>query len=550
MVFDNSQLETLVESLEKSRAYLIEKSKSEPSYEKLVDRFDKKIKFIQENRKLHIKLVSTSSDLVLKLKSKSETSSILRPLCDFEAIFPFKNIPEIVKNCNAIFAIFQSDQIVTQHHRKFIDIVRRKGIDLFILVVKSESNNPNQTLAEYLESQNVLEGDYFSLPINVFFDLDNQQSIESYQQMLVERITILQNKFIQDNYRNILSDIECFFDSENITIWRAIKQIKERYLQGREIQNYQQQVLTRTFGKINQEKQNKILYIKQKINQSKSEYLNPFLPNSWIFELQQIVEESQVKLEKEKNNTYLYPIVQKSDRSEYFHSYILNLYQQQIIDVLESQWSKINYAYADGGLDVFISEANHKIRTISILEYSEIESPKITLDLEPFPELSLNNIIDSHCLQANSKLVFDYNYTQSTWFKLLMSASIGITIYLVTKAYFGEGKYIGFFILFVQVINIFTGQSVKKTKLKSHKKELQRILNNKYQTLARLVVEQMTQTLIVNLDHKNREYQIKINAISELAQEKLNQIRQDINQHQLRKKQLENDQIKIRTWFD
>ena len=60
----------------------------------------------------------------------------------------------------------------------------------------------------------------------------------------------------------------------------------------------------------------------------------------------------------------------------------------------------------------------------------------------------------------------------------------------------------------------------------------------------------MTQTLIVSLDKKNREYQIQINAIAQLAQEKLDQIQQDINQHQLRKNQLESDRIKIKTWLN
>ena len=550
MVFDNGQLEKLVDSIEKSRNYLIKKSQSEASYKKLVNRLDSKIDYLRENRKLHIKLVSTSADLVLELKAKSEADSKLRSLYDFEAISPFKNIPEIVSNSSAIFAIFRSNQAITQHHRKLIDLADKKNIDFFILVVKSKSNNPGQTLSEYIESQDSLKNSYFSLPINDFLNLNNQQNIEYYQHILRERLTTLQDKFIQNNYSSTLKDIECFFDNQCLSSWRAIKQIKENYLQGKEVHNYQQQILTKTFSSINKEKQSKILYIKQKINHSKSEYLNPFLPYSWIFRLQQIVEESEVKLIQEDNDTYLYSVMQKGDRSEYFHSHILNLYQQQVIDVLKSQWSKVNYMYDDGGLNLFVSQANQKIETISILKYPELEQHKITFDLEPFPELSLSNIVDPYCLKVNSKLIFDYNYTQSTWFKLLMSALIGTTIYLVTKLYFGSGKYIGFFILFVQIINIFTGQSVKKTKLKSHQKELHRILNNKYQILTRLVVEQMIQALIVSLDQKNREYQVKIDAIAQLAQDQLDRIKQDIEQHQLRKNQLNKDKDKIKTWFN
>lgn len=549
MVFNNGQSEKLVESLEKSKNYLIKNSKSEAGYEKLINQLDRKIDFLRENRKLGIKLVSTSSDLVLKLKAKSEANTQLRSLYSFEAVFPFKNIPKIVKNCSAIFAIFRSNQTITQHHHKFFAFAAKKNISLYILVVRSKSNNPDITLAEYIKSQHSLNKSHFSLPINTFVDLDDLYNIKSFQQFLIERVTTLHSKFIQDNHNNIIRDIEHFFDSQNVASWRAIKEIKKHYLQEREVHNYQQQVLTKTFSKINQAKQNKIIYIKQKINQLKSEYLNPFMPNSWIFELQQIIEQSQIKLVKEKSETYLYPIINNGDRSEYLHSYILNLYQQQVIDTLSSQWSKINYVYADGGLDRFINKTNEKIEAIDLVNSSEKELPKIILNPEPFPELTLSKIIDPKCLQINSKLVFDYNFTQSTWFKLLMSSLIGITIYLVTKAYFGEGKYIGFFILFVQIINIITGQSAKKTRLKSHKKELQRILNNKYQILTRLIVEQMTQTLIISLDKKNKEINMEIDAIAELAQEKLDRIRQDIEQHHLRKNKLGRDRKIIKDCF-
>ena len=544
-----NQLDKLIYSLEESKSYLSKKANLNFGYRHLIKKIDSRIDRINTSKPV-IKLVSTSCNLVSKLKQKSESSAELKPIYDFEAIAPFKNILKIAENCTAIVAIFNSSQIVTQHQRKLIDLARKKEISLFILVVDRESNHKSQTLDEYLRSQLNLSHKSFSLPVNSFFDPNSDSNFKDYQQFLIQQKVILKEKFIRDNRKNAIEEIELFFNRQNAITREKINQVKQDYLQGKEVHYYHQQILNKTFNQIKQRKQQKLVLLKQKINQSRSVYLNPFKSNSWLFELQEIIESSQVKIVQEKANAYVYATVKNGNRTEYIHNYILNLYQQRVVDFLESQWSNINYVYGNGGFKDLIVEINQTIGDISLLEYSAIQISTITFDLEPFPKLNISEIIEPYCLQTNSKLIFDYNYTQSTWFKLSISLAIGISIYLITKLYFGEGKYIGFFILFFQIINIFTGQSAKQIKLKSHEKELRRTLNNKYQIFARLVVEQMIQTLIADLDRKSEQCQTQIDAIAELAFKQLSKIERDLKQYQSKIKQLDRDRIKLTAWLN
>ena len=541
MELNSSQLDKLIDGLEKSKSYLIDKYVSEASYKDLIAKLDRKINFLIQNSQLTIKLVSTSANLVSKLKAESEADSELRSLCLFEAVSPFKNIPEIIKNCAAIVLVFQSHHVITQHQHKLINLARKKDLDLFILIAKSKSANSPKSLAQYLKLQNYADIKDFLGSKDTFFDFDDRQHFKFYRQNLIERAAISKNKLVFNNIQEISNQIEHFYTYQINTNWRKIKQIKSQDLQSREVNNYQQQILAKTFNKIAQKQQQTVLSLRQKLNQSRSSYTNPFMPDSWVFELQEIVERSQIKLVKEKAKTYVYLVVKNGDRLEYIHSYVLNLYQEKVNAALELQWSKINDNYAEGELNLFIAETNSKIAEISILKSSLVEDKKIKSNSEPYPKLDLNDIIDIKCLKANSKLIFDYSYAQSSWFKLLVFGFIGIAIYLITKIYFGTGIYIGFIILVFQAINIITGQSIKKIKLKSHKKELQRTINNKYQIMIRLIVEQMIQTLIASLDKKNNQYQADINAISEMAQDKLDRINQELTQHQARKNKLEKD---------
>lgn len=544
MNFVGTQLGELVEKLERSKSYLRKRSQLEINYSELIEKINSKIVFIEKNSKPVIKLVSTSKDFVLELKAKSEADCKLRSLYNFEAISSFKDFPEIVSSCDALFLIFQTDKTITSHQHRLIELARKKKVSLFILIRQSK-NNLSTTLSDYSESQNYTDIEKHVFLKDAFLDINNTLHIQLYREFLANMAIKLKEKFVRDHLQEAVDLVNLFFDDNSTKNWQNIEQIKRIHLEKREINNYRQQIVTKTFNQIERQRQQKILSIKQALNQSRSDYTNPFICDSWMFELQEIIERSQVEIVKEKTETYLYLIVKNDKSSEYLHSYILNLFQKKVTEALSFQWSRINYIYAEGGLDKFITETNEKIASISLLNNFEIEKNKIVFDLEPIPKIDIDNIVDFKCFKINSRLIFDYNYTQSSWFKLLIFASIGIAIYLITKIYFGTGRYIGFMILIFQMINIFTGQSIKELKLKSHKKELQRSVSNKSQILIRLIVEQMIQTAIASLEKKNDRYQVQINTILNLAHQKLDTIKQDISRHQSIKNKLDKDRSNI-----
>lgn len=550
MVFGSVPSDEVINKLEKIKDYLLKKSVSETSYIELIDKLQSRIEHLQENSKLNIKIVGISPDLITELKAKSEVNQELRSHYNFITISPIENITEIFRDCSAIFFVFKSDKSITKHQLKIIDLARKRNIPLSILIEQDNCQDFSINFQEYIKSQDYLDLDKFIFPKDSFFEIDNTKHIESYKNLLIDHANILQRKYIAKQIREVNLEINFFYEQEDDLICSEVKKVKQDNLQGKEVHLYRQHTLTKIFNKINQQQQNKVLYIKQAINHNKSSCLNSFLPDSWFFELQEIIERSQVKLVKEKSKTYLYLTVENNGQQEFIHNYILDLYQHKITDYLNLQWSNINYLYEAGGFNSFIDDVNHNIADINILKDVEQELINVDFNPEPIPTLNLNKIINRHCLKNNSKLLFDYNYTQSTWFKLGISSLLGITIYLITLLYSGNGKYIGFFILFVQIINIITGQSVKKIKLKGHQKELQRIIGNKYQSLIRLIIEQITQTLITNLDKKNRQYQGEISAIAEIAQKKLSQVEQNINRQQVRKNKLKNHRQTIKMWLE
>ncbi|MCC0177510.1 hypothetical protein I4641_11025 [Waterburya agarophytonicola K14] len=552
MESNSGQLDELIDNLVKSKNYLDRQVEFKTNYPNLIDTFNSRIEILQQNNKPTIKIVSSSANLedILRIKAKAKAKAKLRSLYSFEVVCPINNIYKIADNCSAIFLFYLSDQKITPHHQKLIDLATKRNISLFILVKQEQSENGTKTLAKWIESQEYKQIYRLSFPFDDFFDLNSSQHIDLYLQFLINLAVEINRKFVCQHSQDIVAKVEQFFSKEKKSNWQNIKQLKEDYLQGKEINDYRQFIINKTFNKINQQQQQKILYLKQKINQSRSNYLNLFIPDSWLFEIQQLIDSSQIELVKEANGTYLYLTINNSEKTKYIHDYILEAYQYKITQALAFQWSKINHVYGEGGLNTFIDRTKAKLSEINLLQSSAIELLKIDTDTELVPQLNITDVIDPYCLQLNSRILFDYNYIQGSWLKLLIFVCVGTIIYLISKLYFGTGIYIGFFILIFQLTNILTGQNIKTLKLKQHQKDLQRTVNNRYQNLVRLIVDHLINTLIISLDRKNQAYQHKIDAISDLAHQELDRIKQDIDRLQVKQNRLEQDRIKIKSWFD
>jgi hypothetical protein len=535
----------LTKNLEQTKNYLAQKVDIEPSYSCLIKTLNSIIETLQTPIKPIVKFVSPSVNLATKLKEQSEANKSLRSLYEFQGISPIQQIYQIVQNCDVICLIYNSRHNILEHHQKLIELAQQHNISLILLVIQPKIDHPYTHLSNWLTAQNYAQVNQLLLAWDNFGSLEDFQNRDIYQQLLIELATTVTAKSEARRIKEIVPQIKLFFDTE-IT---DIKQTNDTSSQIGISPEYQQKT-QQLINKSKQEIQQYLRNTKQIIQQSKSDYLNPFIPDSWTFILQEIIQLSQVKVTSENGNTYVELTIKNEKNIKYLYSYILGFYQQKVIDTLGDQWSKINYVYGEGGLQALIAQINAELENLSLLYLSKTETSKLTLITELQPSLDLAQIIDTHCLKNQTRIPFDYNYTQSSWFRLLISGVIGLGIYLVTKLYLGTGKYIGFFILIFQIINLLTGQNIRKIKIKQHQKELKRTVDNKYQNLIRIIVDKLIQTIIDSLESQCQLYQQQIEAITTEFQTKSETSQTITNQHKLRINNLQQDQEKILAWFD
>ena len=160
------------------------------------------------------------------------------------------------------------------------------------------------------------------------------------------------------------------------------------------------------------------------------------------------------------------------------------------------------------------------------------------------PQFKLEEQVELAALSENSQIVFDYNYTQSTWFRLLVALFIGGVIYLFTQRLFG------FILLIVQVINLLTGQDTKKIRLRQQTKELKRVVDSKYQLLVRSLSEKINQEIAIALDNLGQNYQDQVEAIVQQADRQLHEIKHANYQTKETIEKLKQDQQKLQSILD
>ena len=548
MDLKNSQLNKLIVSVEKSVDYLEEQTDLHPDYSEIVDLLNSTNNNLKTERKPVIKILSPSVNLGLDLLQKCESNSVLRMLYNFQVIEQIENAVDVVGNTGMICFVYYARQNIILSHRNIITLASQNNLKVAILVVQSEKNPKYSHILQWLtdQSYNLEE---IVLPLNKFFDSGDRQNIELLQSFFSEQNNQIQTSFITQQAFSIVTKLEHFFQNKINRNRKNIIQIQNNELRGKIAHQYRQ-TLNQNINNLNQELKHKIASIKQNINHSRNDYLNLFMSDGWLFELQQIIQSSETKISSESDNTYLYLTIDNRGKTEYLHSYILGMYRQKVDRSLQSQWSKINYDYGDGGIAEIVQKINLELSQIDWLDNLETEPVKIVFTVKTEPKLNLNEIIDLKCLKLNSRIIFDYKYTESSWFKLSILMLVGVGIYIVTKLFFDRGIYIGLIIFVFQLVNILTGRSIKKLRLKQQQKELQRTVNSRYQTLIRSIVERLIQTLIVAVDREEKQYRQQLKAIAQVAQQKLDSITKKIDECKAKSDRLKQDREKILSWFD
>ncbi|MEM6612068.1 MAG: hypothetical protein AAF652_07410 [Cyanobacteria bacterium P01_C01_bin.72] len=541
----------LISSIRRTQEFLrekveTEKAEAESGYQELIETLDSYLNRLKSDIKPVIKIISPSRVLAEKLQRKNEADELLRSLYEFQVVSPIGNLRQIVKHCDLIVLLYDSSNTIHPHHYKLMELAQKAEIALFLLVRQAKSQVTKISYQDWFLAQDFLVQDKIRLPLDDFISLDEQKQIEIYQRSLVEFCSTVMDTQLDRSERVVKQEIKYFFNRQITHSWRARRQISSNYLDNEQLFFYQQQ-FRRNLSDNNQFRQQIIRDIKQSINHSKAELINPFATDSLIFRLLQIIDQAQVKAVKETDHVYLYLSLQHFPDHPDLHEYILDFCQQETNKLIDIQWSKVSRVYGYGGLTTLATKQTQSMKIFAPLLDSQSNIPEPVVSSAP--NLNLSEIIDSYCLKYNSRVVFDYNYAQSSWFRLLISVLVGLIIYIITWLLLGEGRYIGFLIIIFQIINLITGQDIKKNKLKQHTKELKRTVDQRYQSLVRIMINQIAQTLIVAVDREYKEYQIQWSTAISAAQNKLNQLQQTNDRHKRKIEQFKSDRDKIESWF-
>ncbi|MEM7593480.1 MAG: hypothetical protein AAF383_18535 [Cyanobacteria bacterium P01_A01_bin.83] len=541
----NCEVEQLIKQIEQHKSYLTQ-TKTE-LYSELIETVDRVVDHLKINHKPVVKIVSPSATLARNLKTKSEADAKLRSLYEFQFISPVSNIRQIVQDCDLICLIYYFKHNIVKRHRQLIKLAMQENIGLVLLVQQPKKKIQNTSLSTWLTSQNYTLDAQLHIALDELIDLNNKQHLERYQQLLLKLSTLALEKFIARSKIKAKFLLTSIVNRKVTSFKQEIADIKETSLHNLTINRYEQQ-LRKSINQLQQERQQVIREIKQYLNFAKGDLLNPFSPVSLVFSVQQMIDLAQIKIAQETEVSYLYLTVNVASDTEYIHNYAIEFCQQKINELMAAQWSQINYCYG-GGLKSLTIKINEQLNSMNHLLSSENKLPALVI-LQEHSNLDLQQIINYSCLKSQSRIIFDYHFTQNSIFRLLIFILLGFGIYLFTLICFGEGKYIGFAIVVFQLINLITGQNIKKAKLKQHSKELKQTMSRNYQNLIRLIIDQSIKALIITLERENQRYEQKLREALNLSCIKLEKLQQTINQHQSRVNSLEQDKSQILSWFD
>ena len=516
--------------------YLTQKAETESDYLELIKSLNSVREFQQASKPV-VKFLSPSATLAENIAKKLYDLE-LRSLFEFQVVSPINDVRSIVQSSDLICFIYYFKHRVQQHHLRAIELARQDNLDVILLVRQPDTKSEDTSVVNWLAAQFPFNR-HLQLPSDNFIDLNNPSHPSICQQHLVRLSASANRRFNARVNLKCQSIVRDFFDLKLLGIQQKTEHLNGSYIQQKPKLRQQQ---IREIERFKREKQQVITAIKQDINCFKSELINPFQADSLAFTVQQLIYFARVKIVRE-DRTYLYLTVDRSANAEYIHDYILNLCQQKLDEIIAFQWQKIECICVQYNLPTIVDRLNRELNCISPQLSLETVA---TASFSQKPSFDLKQIINYDCLKLNSRIVFDYHFSQSSWFRLAISVLAGWGIYLFTWIYFGSGKYFGFIMVFFQIINLITNQDVKTIKLKQHSKELKRTVDAKYQSLVRQISDKFVQTTIATLDRQTQLERAKLDRAIAIIQELEPQAAKDKHNEIV----LQQERDKILAWLE
>ena len=589
--------ERLINKVETINNYLVDKVEQEPSYHHFIEELKLVINKLKQT-KLKIKFVSHSLPLAETLKEISQQQITDRTYYQFQIESSQTEINKLLEDCDLLYLVRDYQLKISNTDKRLIRRANQANICQAIVNVE-KTDEQNSVLREnhfdcihtWLIEQEYHNVALFFLDLNQESNSQSSKQINDYYSFLERLLLDSQVKTETKITKQILTQVNQLFAKQRKSVWLQVKQGKQDLEQRQ--QECSQQKKSLLLPKNKKQLQNRSKELKKNINQKKIEIVNPFIPNSLIYKVEQLVIHSDVTVIEENQAKYLSLVIKEKDYCQRLMTKMINLCQEELTAWVEEECQLINACYTDWGLPVTAEIGTHRIfedthsqatteakdmipgetrdisavrrdvrnpqetadfRTVvlwrcngdsNINNYSDINQTELTSveqlsDIKfTTPNFELTNFISLSILEESSKMLFDYNLFQSSWFRLIVTVAFGFALFHFT------GRLVSFIFFIFQIINLLTGKDVRTMKLKQQTKELKRKVGSQYQSLVRFLTDRAFCIIISALEEKEQQYQEKLEELIKNNEEKLNQIKQKISHNQERLNNLKEDEITI-----
>lgn len=258
---------------------------------------------------------------------------------------------------------------------------------------------------------------------------------------------------------------------------------------------------------------------KQLVNGAKDNLLNPFLSYSLIYQLQSTIQNFKTQVYQSNQRQYL--VLVDAEANPNIHLQLLNLINLILSDWLTEQSSRFN-------------QNNQKI----LQQYNQLKFDLSTIDLNPefleekalliLPQTELSHLYEEAILTDLNRLDCGRKNTN----KLIYRFSL--VLFISAVLYYSTGLIIGLMPLLIQGLNLILTRETHKIKIEQKTEILRRNLEQKYQHLARLAVNQASKQLVELIEQQHQQYEQNLEQFKHKLNQQIQsakQIKQEQNQY-------------------
>jgi len=479
------------------------------------------------NYQPRVAIVGRQEEFLEKVKLVNQNFELLNSCCQFLTITLPYNLNRLLKDCDLVFLVVDSSKEIIPIEKKLV--IKSQAINVTLIVI--DFNQSQTQIQSWLEQDSSSSINYFNFP-DKFCEqsplLSVQPEYDNFLKILLADTIFPREAIFEENLKKMVNK---YFMQNKIKYWEEIKQQKQKFLLG-DNHNQFQEKLRQLNPKVNKILQQNFKIIRQTLQESKQELVNPYVSTSFIYNIQQLICDSTVVQSRDNKEVYLNLVVIEAKHRKAIHRKVLELYQQRIDLWIEEQWKLL-----DQELNIFneLREiSDRELKFLYGLSEVEIDLPRIAQ-----PVFYLDKYICPTTLSEINRTIFDYHYSQSAWFRIGIAIAVGAVFFLLTDRLFG------FIFLVFQIVNLLTGQSTKSIKLKQQTKELKRLADHKYQNLVKFIADKLIQDINIFLDKQLQLYQDIVNSYLQESNRNLAEIKQKNVFNQNKISELNQDQQNI-----